>query len=186
MKRAQVDKTPIRGIRLQAMKEFNIPRLNRDNLDYYLSKCKAANNKENDNKENKLEPHLQPTPMDLITLTSVSTVTDLMGDSANNTNKPKSMFSSLTEDTKTVTITNLSQTQTTKTSGRPKGATIESKSDAEVQFLKVKNYIALECKKLQGKSSYVKQGSYEKVMNETKVKFNSPEGIKINKKSMVK
>jgi len=48
----QVDKMPIRGIKLWVMKEFNIPWLNRDCSDYYLSKCKAANNKVNDNKEN--------------------------------------------------------------------------------------------------------------------------------------
>jgi len=77
----QVDKTPIQGIKLWVMKEFHIPWLNRDHLDYCLSKCKGANNKvndtkendnkENDNKENKPEPHLQPAPMDLITITSV-------------------------------------------------------------------------------------------------------------------
>ena len=69
-----------------------------------------------------------------------------MGDSANNVNKPTSMFSSLTEDTETTTIANLSETQSTKISGRLKGATIESKSDSEVQFLKAKNFIVLECK----------------------------------------
>ena len=94
--------------------------------------------------------------MDLITITGVSAVSYLMGDLANNANKPTSMFSSLTEYTKTASITNLSETQSTKTSRTPKGATIESKSDSEVQFLIAKNYIALECKKLQEKSSFVK------------------------------
>ena len=182
----QVDKAPFRGIKLWVMKEFNIPWLNRDCLDYYLSKCKAANNKENDNKENELEPRPQPTPTDLITITSVSAVSDLMGDLANNADKPMSMFSLLTEDTETATITNLSETKSTKTSVRPKGATIKSKSDSEVQFLKVKDYIALECKKIQERSSYVKQGSYEKVINEAKVKFNLPEDVNINKQLMVK
>ena len=36
-KQAQVDKMPIRGIKLWVMMEFNIPWLNRDRLDYYLS-----------------------------------------------------------------------------------------------------------------------------------------------------
>ena len=75
-KQAQVDKMPIRGYKLWVMKEFNIPWLNRECLDYYLSKCKAANtkvndNKESNNKENELEPRPQPAPMDLITITSV-------------------------------------------------------------------------------------------------------------------
>ena len=67
---------PIRGIKLWVMKEFIIPWLNRDHLAYYLSKCKAANNKvndnkENDGKENEQEPCLQPAPTDLITTTGV-------------------------------------------------------------------------------------------------------------------
>ena len=66
IKRVQVENMPIQGIKLWVMKEFNIPCLNRDHSAYYLSKCKAANNKvddnkENNNKANKLEPRPQPT-----------------------------------------------------------------------------------------------------------------------------